>query len=218
MRILIVAATDEEIENVRTHFTKLTPNGLAIEFLVTGVGMTATAYCLTKRLATRKFDMAINIGLAGSYRYEIVPGDVVNVISETFGDLGAEDDDKFLSVFELGLQHSDHFPFWNEKLKNDTAGIYKSLKSLKKVKAITVNKVHGNNDSIMQAIMKFHPDIETMEGAAFFYVCMMEKIPCIQLRAISNRVEKRDRNSWEIILSIANLSQTVRALIDELKN
>jgi futalosine hydrolase len=208
MHILVVAATEEEIKGVRTIAEKKMIDHLKIDFLITGVGMTSTAYALTKRIASRKYQLAVNIGLAGTFRKEIKMGDAVTVVSDTFADVGAEDGDNFLSAFEMGLQNVDHYPFVNGKLKCDSHEIFTGLKSLKKVKAITVNTIHGNDLSIQKAMKKFHPDIESMEGAAFFYVCMMEKIPCIQLRAISNRVERRDRSGWDIELSLKNLELT----------
>ena len=69
-------------------------------------------------------------------------------------------------------------------------------------------KVHRNEKSIELVTSNLHPDIESMEGAAFFYVCMMEKIPCVQLRAISNYVERRNKNNWNIPLSLKNLTAT----------
>jgi futalosine hydrolase len=83
---------------------------------------------------------------------------------------------------------------------------YPVLKNLRQVDAVTVNTVHGNEKSIKSVKRKYNPDIESMEGAAFFYVCMMEKIPCIQLRAVSNYVERRNKNSWNIPLAIRNLN------------
>jgi futalosine hydrolase len=56
-----------------------------------------------------------------------------------------------------------------------------------------------------------------MEGAAVFYVCQMEKIPFLQLRAISNRVEKRNRNAWNIPLPLENLRRVVLLLLNELE-
>ncbi|MEO8088006.1 MAG: futalosine hydrolase [Bacteroidota bacterium] len=215
MRILIVAATDSELAATRDYYTKSTSLNFTIDFLVTGVGMTPTAYTLTKKLAVRKYDLVINIGIAGSFRHEISMGDVVNVVSETFADLGAEDGMSFKSVFDLKLQSPDSYPFWNGKIKNDHAGKFMGLRSLKKVGAITVNKAHGNTESIQRTIMKFHPDIESMEGAAFFYVCSMEKVPFLQLRAISNRVELRNRKAWKIELALDNLNETVRTFLDE---
>jgi futalosine hydrolase len=55
-------------------------------------------------------------------------------------------------------------------------------------------------------VKKFNPDIETMEGATFFYICSRENIPFLAVRAISNRVEKRNRESWNIALALDNLS------------
>jgi futalosine hydrolase len=215
MRILIVAATEGELAATKNHYSKSVSTNLTIDFLVTGVGMTATAYSLTKRLTARKYDLAINIGLAGSFRHEISLGDVVNVVSDSFADLGAEDGEKFISIFDLQLQHNDSFPFWNGKIKNDHVGKYSQLHYLKNVKAITVNKVHGNNESIQNTLVRYHPDIETMEGAAFFYVCSMERVPFLQLRAISNRVELRNRGAWKMDLALGNLSSTVRSFLDE---
>lgn len=173
--------------------------------MVTGIGMTAMAYHLAKILGRKKYDLAINIGLAGSFKEEIAIGEVVNVMSDCFADLGAEDGSNFLTLAEIGLQKKNQFPFRNEKLINPGAKKYSDLKKRRPVNAITINTVHGNEKSIGSAVRKFNPDIESMEGAAFFYVCMLEKIPCIQLRAISNYVERRNKNKWNIPLALKNL-------------
>jgi futalosine hydrolase len=46
-----------------------------------------------------------------------------------------------------------------------------------------------------------------MEGAAVFYVAQQEKIPALQIRAISNLVEKRNKDNWDIPLAIKNLNE-----------
>ena len=213
MKILLVAATAGEVQGLREEL-KTVHN---VEVLVTGVGATATAYSLTRKLSKNRYDLVMNIGLAGSFRDEIQTGEVVNVVSETFGDLGAEDDRKFISAFELGLMKEDEFPFWNGKLKSEYATHFPSLSKLKKVKGVTVNTVHGNERSILRTVQKYQPDVESMEGAAVFYVCQMEKIPFLQLRAISNRVEKRNRNAWNIPLPLENLRRVVLLLLNELE-
>jgi futalosine hydrolase len=35
-----------------------------------------------------------------------------------------------------------------------------------------------------------------MEGAALHYTCLMEKIPFMQLRSISNYIAERDKSKW----------------------
>jgi futalosine hydrolase len=212
MRILIVTATEKEISRFEIGNSKL-----EIDFLVTGVGIAATSYSLTKALLKNKYDLAINAGIAGSFREEIKTGEVVLVVTDAFADLGAQDGDSFLSIFDIGLQKADMFPFWNEKLKPElNFEKLKSTDSLKKVSGITVNTVHGNEESIQQTIQRLHPDIESMEGAAFFYCCMMEKVSCLQFRAVSNRVKKRNKDAWNIPLAVQNLNVVLQTLLVEL--
>ena len=45
-----------------------------------------------------------------------------------------------------------------------------------------------------------------MEGAALHYTCLMEKIPFIQLRSISNYIAERDKTKWDMKRSIINLN------------
>ena len=84
MKILIVAATEEEITLLRT----LSPDPKP-DFLVTGVGMVSTTYELSKKLQEKKYDFVLNCGLAGSFDRSIPLGEVVQVIEDAFSELGA---------------------------------------------------------------------------------------------------------------------------------
>ncbi|HMQ88955.1 MAG TPA: hypothetical protein PKB07_15270, partial [Flavilitoribacter sp.] len=57
-------------------------------------------------------------------------------------------------------------------------------------------------------------DIETMEGAAFFYVCLMESVPFLAIRSISNYVEARNREAWDIPGAIRALNDVVKGLLE----
>jgi futalosine hydrolase len=48
-----------------------------------------------------------------------------------------------------------------------------------------------------------------MEGATFFYICSREKIPFLAVRAISNKIELRNKNNWNIPLALKNLSDKI---------
>ena len=87
------------------------------------------------------------------------------------------------------------------------------LKKFKKVKGITVNTVHGNKKSISKVVTLYNPDVESMEGAAFFYVCNQFKIPAIQLRAVSNYVERRNMKNWDITLAVEKLNDTALVIL-----
>ena len=83
------------------------------------------------------------------------------------------------------------------------------------MKGITVNTVHGNEASIVKIVDRLNPDVESMEGAACFMVCEKFNIPCMQIRAISNKVEKRNKTIWDMPLAIKNLNTKVQQIIDE---
>jgi futalosine hydrolase len=57
-----------------------------------------------------------------------------------------------------------------------------------------------------------------MEGAAFFYACRQFNIPCLQIRAVSNYVEKRNRDNWDIPLAIKNLNNFAIELVNRISN
>ena len=79
-----------------------------------------------------------------------------------------------------------------------------------------MNTTHGNKTSIQLFKEKFNADIETMEGAAIFYVCLLENIPFLQIRAISNYVEERNTANWNIPLAIKNLNNKLIEIIEKI--
>ena len=212
MKVLIVSATEFESIKIRDSVTNTDFQcAHTIDFLYTGVGMVATTYSLMKYLKTSEAHLILNIGLAGSFTEEFGIGNVVEVEQEIFGDLGAEDDADFLDLVDLKLLDENNFPFTKNKISNrHTFKI-----NLPKTIAISVNKVHGNVGSIKKIVDKYHPQIESMEGAAVFYVCKMENIPCVQIRSISNFVEKRDKSKWNIPLALETLSNSVIKILKE---
>jgi futalosine hydrolase len=212
MRILIVAATEPEISKLKedtrfaifdcdqsTHSTtelKQACEKVDISFLVTGAGMVATAYALGKHVAQNQYDLAINLGIAGSFDRNISLGEVVEIIQDTFAELGAEDDEAFITIDQLGF---------GEGVFQSTYQLPASL-NIKKATAITVNTVHGNEASIQKVSNRINAQIESMEGAAFFYACKQAGVPSVQIRAVSNYVEKRNRDAWQIGLAVKNLN------------
>jgi len=73
--------------------------------------------------------------------------------------------------------------------------------------------VHGNTESIKKMIALHNPDIETMEGAAFFRGTEHMQAKCLQIRSVSNYVQKRDKSKWNVPLAIRNLNNFVIQLI-----
>lgn len=220
MNLLITSATWNEIKPLEDFLQELDEakrlREHAVEICIAGVGGSQTAFHLGKILSTGKWDLAIQLGICGSFKKEFQIGRTVNVVEECFADLGAEDNETFLDVFQMGLLDANKFPFENGKLLNTTAVSIPGLEQLPKAKGISVNKVHGNEQSIKQVTAKYHGEVESMEGAAFFYCCKMLSVPFLQVRTISNFVENRDKSKWDISLAIKNLNEAAKKIIDEL--
>jgi futalosine hydrolase len=224
MKILIVAATAAEVAPFikekelkrEIPLQAFRSGSSSVTLLITGVGMTLTAYTLGQLLVKENFDLAFQAGISGCFKKEIAVGTVVNVLRDRFADLGAEDDERFLDVFSLNLANANEFPFREGWIYNDSVLTSPMLNPLFHVRGITVNKVHGNEKSIARITELYHPDVESMEGAAFAYACAMHKLPYFQIRAVSNHVEKRNRENWNIPLAIKNLNNWLLLFVNGL--
>jgi len=223
VKILIVSATYKEIEPSIIFFKipiekksscySIRFLNNEIFFLITGIGSYSTIFELTKFLMNNKIDLVINAGIAGSYNKSLYVGQVVNVISEQIGDLGISTNNSYKTIFEEGFVSKDNFPFTDGKLINPNHHLHEHIDTLKKVNSLSLNTVSGDKETIERIKTKFNADIENMEGAAFFYVCLQQKQPFLELRAISNFVEPRNKEKWEIYTAINNLNESLRILI-----
>ncbi len=218
MRILLVAATDPEVSRIleRMYSTPTedacvdtyTHGSHEIDVLITGVGMVATAAWCSRALAQTSYDLALNLGVCGSFDEFIEPGTVVHVVSDRLAELGAEDGEQFLTLEELQLPGESEFVNLDPPSNPE-------IDQLPAVTGITVNTVHGNERTIAAITGRFRPQVESMEGAAFMSACLMHKVQFAQVRAVSNLVERRNRGVWKLDEAIRNLSVSALRLIDQ---
>jgi futalosine hydrolase len=223
-KLLIVTATSSEADVLKKvdgiisvgNYYRL--GVTEISLLITGVGSVSTAWSLKNWLSVnRKPDIVINAGIAGSFKSDINIGDVVMPVKDCFADSGIEDREKFLTSFESGLADPNEFPYRSGVLHSDVILSEKIKSIIRPVNAITVNTATGSEKTIDKLLKKFNPDIETMEGATFFYICTREKLPFLALRSISNMVEARNRSRWNIPLALENLSEKLKEVIIRLE-
>jgi len=220
MHLTIVAATLFEIDSTRQfladnyHSTSqytFTKGDTTIQLLITGVGMTATAYALGQYLAVEKTDLMINAGIGGALNTKLEIGSVYLIGQDRFGDLGVEEaDGRFTDIHELEMPGPNTPPYTEGWLINPAAA---DQHFLPVATGLTVQKVHGFAESIEQIKSKYTADIESMEGAAVHYAALMKGVPFFQVRAISNLVEPRNREGWDIGLAIKNLNEVVMGMI-----
>jgi futalosine hydrolase len=205
MHILIVSATQFEVKPLLDLLKIEQPvmginaagrqiNGHNVQVLITGVGMVNTAFMMGRHI-TVQYDLIINAGVCGAFNRDLQLGQLVNVTQDVLSELGAEDGDDFLTYDQMGLPGEHMFSYHFQHLPT-------AIDSLKKVKGITVNTVHGNDASIKKIRQLYNADVESMEGAAFFSSCYNGSHHYVQIRAISNYVEKRDKSKCRWLLAI----------------
>lgn len=221
MHILIASATGFEVapleewlqqNALRTNNYSYQLGSLQIDLLITGVGIPLSAYNLGKLFARQAYDLCLQAGIAGAFDRSLEIGEVVQVVSEDFGDLGVEEaDGSFTSAIALGLIDPQQPPFTDGKLLSPSdAGLPVFLKQ---VRGTTVSKVHGSEESITAFQGRNDAQVESMEGASFAYACLQEQLPFLQIRSISNYVESRNREAWDIPLAIKNLNDVIMKMV-----
>lgn len=220
MRILIVSATATECcfdvrpeIKVGVPVKVIEPFNHDIDVLITGIGAVPTAFNLA--MCVQQYDLVINIGIAGSYQSNISIGTVVCVKEDAFGDYGIDDRGTFRTFSEMRPSTNNFHPK-EEILVNPWINLEFPKFNLPLVKGLTLSTASGSKEVIAKIIQRWNADIETMEGAAVFYVCRMLGIRFISYRAISNLVEPRDKSKWDIDKALNNLNIEVRNFINTL--
>jgi len=183
MPSLIVFATEMERDGVF-------PNGIpqGCDCLITGVGILSTALNLSTAFQKKKYENAIQIGIAGAYRSSgLGICDVVEVQSDCMVEFLPWEPNTFFATGTL--------PF---------------KETLKRVKGATVlscakTEEAGNARGLIA-------QIETMEGAAFFAVCKEYKVQATQVRAISNYAALCEKSEWKIKEALNKLSEATHSI------
>lgn len=169
--------------------------------IISGVGLTATAFATVKAIAQHQPDIIILAGIAGAYPHTpFAKGDVVLVTSEVEGDLG------FFTA--QGFVHMAHLPLDMEFERRHTL----HCPYLPANAPFPLARGVSLNAALAPFIEVNDVDIENMEGAAFFHVCLQEQQRFLELRAISNIAVIGD-DDWDMPSSVKALTAGLYQLI-----
>ena len=214
--ILIVSATEAECvpalqkiaecKKILPYLYSGTLYGQPIELLITGIGSVAATFRLTQTMMQRSYSRAISLGIAGAFADDIHIGETVQITEDCFADLGIDNNGEFRSLREEGLLCDD---FDCDFIINPSP----TLSSHRKLRGITVQTTTGNQKRIDELTLRYRPHVETMENAAFFYVCSKMQLPYSSFRAISNKVEPRNRKNWRITEAIEDVNAGLYSLL-----
>lgn len=226
VRILFAAAEQQEIDCAKQAYNlyKSRLEGkVEVDFMLTGIGVSSTCYRLTKKILESKFDnkpynLVIDLGIAGSYDMSKFPAGSIAIVSkEYFGDLGFETPFGFETLFQNQVLDADLFPFKGgavhlEPLNNEK--MQALLDSYPKGIGVTVQTITGSEQKAKELHKKFDAHIESMEGAAVYYVCLQENVPFFEVRTVSNAVGESDSSKWETSLALNSLLQVCKEVLN----
>jgi futalosine hydrolase len=179
--------------------------------LITGVGTAATVYHLMQELQHNKPSLVLQAGIAGSFNEALKLGQAVVVNADRFADLGVHENNQWKDVFDMKLTESESHPYSNGWVINPHHDLL-SATGLPIVKSISINEVTTSSARIGLLRHKYNPSIESMEGAAFHYVCLQQGIPFIQLRTISNYVGERNKDKWKLREAVEMLAGQIQEI------
>lgn len=214
MNILLCAATEIEIEPT-LNWLQQQEFQPRVDVLITGVGLLAATYAITKNATFSKPHIMLQAGVAGCFDEAVPLGTTAAVLRETTGDMGVLQNNTFTSAFSMGLLKPNEHPWTAERLENPHTDLLKKA-GLVFADSVTVNEISTNEDRIFYYKNELGATIESMEGAALHFVGLMEDIPFLQLRSFSNYVGERDKKKWQLNEAIKNLNTALQELLQKL--
>jgi futalosine hydrolase len=225
--ILVVAATKKEIKASFYNISlpslkmgepaKITLWKRNITLLVCGIGPINAAIFTERVLVTKKIKGVINIGIAGSFDLKKIPvGSLTLVTKEIWPEYGLKTregiDPKGLKYGLTKLKDGNiifneiHIPTKENFLKMGLS--FKN--NFYTTTSLTVAGVTGTLEEAEKLKKSYNANIENMEGFAIAYVCLIHKIPFIEIRSISNLVGSRDTEKWNIKRALTSLKDALK--------
>jgi futalosine hydrolase len=198
MKYLVCSATTLELEP----FLAACSPGLG-QTLITGVGPVETAIRLSRCLqeqATLPWAV-LNLGTAGAY---LSPGvlkvlDLCLASEEILADLGVcQEDGTVVPLSIAGVVIRNRFSL-DTTLGDQAEGLLAANGvAVHRAVFATVNATSGSQQRGDYFAAHFGAWCENMEGAAAAAVCAAFQVPLLELRCISNLVEDRNRENWQL--------------------
>lgn len=157
--------------------------GRAIEVAITGIGPVNAAFAA----ATTPARTIIVCGVGGAYPgSDLEIGDVVCATTETWADLGVEDE---WDVTAMGFETA---PGFGNTLPLDV------FPAARRAAFVTSSTCTATERRAHELALRTGGAVESMEGAAVVQIARHRNLAVGEIRGISNTVGKRDRASWRL--------------------
>ena len=190
----------------------------------TGIGAVNTAQALTVALQEISPEFVLQIGIGGAYLSSgLNKGDLALATEENYGDLGVIAPDGWFPADEIGIpvlsaerDYYNTYPLDSKLVDNAQHILEQSGECVVQGPFVTVQQCTGREDIGNELAARFNAICENMEGAAAAHVCTLYAVPFFELRAISNRVEDRNKDAWDIPRAVQRVQIAARKFIEAL--
>ncbi|MBW2503815.1 MAG: futalosine hydrolase [Deltaproteobacteria bacterium] len=239
--IALLAAVHEETRLIRQSCQNLHPvDKHGLEFWVgsfadvsiclahTGVGKAAASAAATSLALSFQPSALWQFGCGGAYPCSgLRPGDLALADLEIFGDEGVATASGFQSLAEMDLvmRQTKAGPLFNAWPVNDPLTAWaegplrqhcaKRKKGFLKGPFLTVSCCTGTSELARTRSSRANVICENMEGAAVALACHQLGIPFLEFRGISNLVEPRNTQNWDLAAGMVTAQKAVLALLGE---
>ncbi len=192
-----------------------------------GLGAVNTAHALTCALQALHPALVLQLGVGGAYLDAgLGLGDLALASEENYGDLGVRTPSGWhpaeligIPVLQQETPYYNHFPL-------DPHLVTRAEQRLRQLWAngqprlrcgpfVTVQECSGTASLGEERAARFGGLCENMEGAAAAHLCRLYQVPFLEVRGISNLVEDRRREGWDLPLACRRAQRAAQHLIEE---
>ncbi len=219
MSFLVTAATDFEMQAYSAAGTSC-----SCPTLITGIGPVETTLSLACWLKDHpgQVDRVLNFGIGGAYLHNSGSGaamlDICLAEQEVLGDLGICLNDHFERFSASGLQVPDNFAMDQTLLTRAGQVLAAAGIEYRTGVFVTVNSASGTRKRGEILAQEFNGLCENMEGAAVARVCQQFALPCLGVRCISNLVEDRNRENWQLPEAVQRVGQAAALIVSSYRD
>ena len=197
----------------------------SVRMLVTGIGPVETAVNLSVWLARRGETVqgVVHFGVAGAYQQPEGKNspqllDICLAEQEILGDLGICFADRIERFSGPELQAPDTFVLDRSLLAKAGSILWSSGIPFHSGTFVTVSCASGTARRGELLAGQYQGMCENMEGAAVARVCAEFKLPCLELRCISNLVEDRDMKRWQLRNACGKAGEVAALVVERLQH
>jgi len=203
-----------------------TLGGIPLHVCTGGIGKANAAASTAAMLERFKPQLVINTGCAGAYPASgLTIGDIVVASDEILGDDGVQTSSGWVGLDAIGIPvYKNRSSVYFNQIPLSVHAIARAMQLAKRIgirltrgKSLTVSSCSGSVKQGEEMVGRFNGAIiENMEGAAVALTCLRYGVDCLEIRGISNMVEERNLDNWDIGRAVGEAQRFIIKYLEHL--